>query len=198
VIFKINMYRLRSERAMQVRRKLRFLALMVFLVGVSAVVTGLFFFAVGMTRSEIDSRSVRVTEANEQLLESLGGAAAALSGEELSLIRTRGGQIRWSNVLAAVSDLAIPELWFTQLRLSEGSLIGSARGRTPGFHMEGRLKAGRKEESLAKLMEFISIVRENPVFVEDFSEVKLVTSRWKETTDDEYLEFEIFCPLKAE
>jgi len=198
VIFKINMYRLRSERAVQVRRKLRYLALMVFLVGVSIVVAGLFFFAVGMTNGEIASRSMRLEAANAQLLESLGGTADALSGEELSLIRTRAGQIRWSNVLAAVSERAMPELWFTQLRLSEGSLIGSARGRTPGFHLEGRLKAGRKEESLAKLMEFISVLRDEPVFSQSFSEVKLVASRWKQTTDDEYLEFEIFCPVAGE
>jgi Tfp pilus assembly protein PilN len=198
VIFKVNMYRLRNERALEVRRKLRFLALMVLLVGVSVVVAGLFFFAVGMTKSEIETRSTRLAEANNQLLESLGSAADALSGEELSLIRTRGGQIRWSNVLAAVSDRAMPEMWFTQLRLSEGSLIGSARGRTPGFSLEGRLKAGRKEESLAKLMDFIAVLRQDPVFVKSFSDVKLVASRWKETTDDEYLEFEIFCPLHEE
>ena len=198
MIFKINMYRLRSERAVQVRRKLRYLALMVFLVGVSIVVAGLFFFAVGMTKAEIASRETKLADANAQLVESLGGAAHALSGEELSLIRTRAGQIRWSNILASLSDVAIRELWFTQLRLSEGSLIGSARGRTPGFQMEGRLKAGRKEESLAKLMEFISVLREEPVFAESFSEVKLVASSWRETTDDEYLEFEIFCPLSEE
>jgi hypothetical protein len=64
--------------------------------------------------------------------------------------------------------------------------------------MKGRLRAGRNEESLAKLMEFLVTVRNEPVFAESFSEVKLVTSRWKQTTDDEYMEFEIFCPLGDE
>lgn len=194
MIFKVNMYRLRSERALAARRRLRYLALLVFLVGVSIVVTGLFFFAVGMTNGEIAARSARLEAANVQLLESLGGAADALSDEELSLIRTRALQTRWSNIMAAVSERAIPELWFTKLKLSEGSLIGSARGRTPGFHLEGRLRAGRKEESLAKLMEFIGVLREEPSFQSSFTEVKLVATRWKQTTDEEYLEFEIFCP----
>ena len=197
MLFKINMYRLRSERAVEVRRKLRNLAVMVFLVGVSVVVGGLFIFANIMAEQEIASKTVRLEAANAELLETLGGAASALSDEELSLIRTRAIQIRWSNVLASISRNAINEVWFTQLRLSEGSLVG-AGGRTAGFHLEGRLKAGRKEESLAKLMELIGVLRDDPVFKADFEEVRLVTSRWKQTTEDEYLEFEIFCPLGSE
>ncbi|MFH1689693.1 MAG: hypothetical protein ABIE42_05580 [Candidatus Eisenbacteria bacterium] len=197
MLFKINMYRLRGERAVEVKRKLRYLALVVFMVGVSIVVSGLFIFAVVMTEQEIERKTERIGVANAELLSTLGGGTDAISDEELRLIRTRALEIRWSNVLAASSKLAIPELWFTQLRLSEGSLVG-ARGRTPGFHLEGRLKAGRKEESLAKLMEFLAEVRDEPTFAESFSEVNLVNSRWKQTTDDEYLEFEIFCPLGDE
>ena len=56
MLFKINMYRLRSERALEVRRKLRQLAVVVFLVGVSVVVSGLFIFAVVMANQEIHRR----------------------------------------------------------------------------------------------------------------------------------------------
>jgi len=197
VLFKVNMYRLRSERAVEVKRKLRHLALIVFLVGVSIVVSGLFIFAVVLTGQDTATKVERIETANVKLREALGGTTDAISDEELSLIRTRAVQTRWSNVLAACSRLATRELWFTQLRFSEGSLVG-ARGRTPGFHMQGRLRAGRKEESLARLMEFLAVVRDEPVFAKSFSEVKLVTSRWKQTTDDEYMEFEIFCPLGDE
>ncbi len=197
MLFKVNMYRLRSERAVEVKRKLRHLALIVFLVGVSVVVSGLFIFAVVLTGQETAVKVERIETANAKLREVLGGATDAISDEELSLIRTRAVQTRWSSILAACSRLATRELWFTQLRFSEGSLVG-ARGRTPGFHMEGRLRAGRKEESLARLMEFLAVVRDEPIFAESFSEVKLVTSRWKQTTDDEYMEFEIFCPLGDE
>ncbi len=197
MLFKINMYRLRSERAVEVKQKLRNLALVVFLVGVSVVVSGLFIFAVVLTQQEIAGKAVRIETANAALREVLGGATNAISDEELSLIRNRAVQIRWSNILAACSRLATRELWFTELRLSEGSLVG-ARGRTAGFHMKGRLRAGRKEESLAKLMEFLSVLRDEPIFAESFPEVKLVASRWKQATDDEYMEFEIFCPLGDE
>jgi hypothetical protein len=197
VLFKVNMYRLRSERAVEAKRKLRHLATLVFLAGVSIVVSGLFIFAIVLTQQEITEKVARIETANAALREVLGGATDAISDEELSLIRTRTVQVRWSNILAACSRLATRELWFTQLRFSEGSLVG-ARGRTSGFHMKGRLRAGRKEESLAKLMEFIAAVRDEPIFAESFSEVKLVTSRWKLTTDDEYMEFEIFCPLDDE
>jgi len=197
VLFKVNMYRLRSERAVEVKRKLRHLALVVFLVGVSIVVSGFFLVAVVRTQQEMAGKVARIETANAALREALGGATDAISDEELSLIRTRAVQIRWSSILVVSSRLATRELWFTELRLSEGSLVG-ARGRTAGFHLKGRLRAGRKEESLARLMEFLAAVRDEPLFAESFSEVKLVTSRWKQTTDDEYMEFEIFCPLGDE
>lgn len=197
MLFRVNMYRLRSERAVEIKRKLRHLAWVVFLAGISIVVSGFFVYAVVLTQQEIAGKAARVETANVALRELMGRATDAISDEELSLIRTRAARTRWSSVLAASSRLATRELWFTQLRLSEGSLVG-ARGRTPGFHMKGRLRAGRKEESLAKLMEFLVAVRNEPIFAESFSEVKLVTSRWKQTTDDEYMEFEIFCPLGDE
>ncbi len=197
MLFKVNMYRLRSERAVEGKRKLRHLASLVFLAGISVVVAGLFIFAVVLTQREIVDKVARIETANAALRDVLGGATDAISDEELSLIRTRAVQVRWSDILAACSRLATRELWFTQLTFSEGSLVG-ARGRTPGFHMKGRLRAGRKEESLAKLMEFLAAVRDEPIFAESFSEVKLVTSRWKLTTNDEYMEFEIFCPLDDE
>ncbi len=193
MLFKINMYRLRSERAVEVRRKLRHLALVVFLVGISIVVSGFFIVAVVMTERGIASKTARIETANAELREALGGAADAISDEQLSLIRTRAVQIRWSNILAASSRLATRELRFTQLRFSQGSLVGS-RDRTAGFHMHGRLWAERREES-AGPMEFLAAVRADSVFAESFSEIQLVSSRWKQTTDDEYMEFEIFCPL---
>ncbi len=197
MLFKVNMYRLRSERVVEAKRKLRHLATLVFLAGVSIVVSGLFIFALVLTQQEITEKVARIETANAALQEALDGATDAISDDELSLIRTRTVQVRWSNVLAACSRLATRELWFTQLRFSEGSLVG-AHGRTAGFHMKGRLRAGRKEESLAKLMEFLAAVRDEMIFAESFSEIKLVTSRWKLTPDDEYMEFEIFCPLDDE
>lgn len=197
MLFKINMYRLRSERAREVRRKLRNLAVVVLLLGISIVVAGLFIVALAMTKSEISAKTVRLDAANARLRESLGEREFAVSDDELSLIRMRAVQLEWSNIMGVLSREALPEMWFTQIRLTEGSLVGGA-GRQPGFHMEGRLKSGRKEESLAKVMDFISKVREDPLFVESFTEVKLVNSRWKQTTDDEYLEFEIFCPTEEE
>ena len=193
MLFKINMYRLRSERAVEVRRKLRSLALVVFLVGVSIVVSGFFIVAVVMTEQEIARKTARIETANAELREALGGAADAISDEQLSLIRTRAVQIRWSRILAASSRLATRELRFTQLRLGQGSLVGTG-GRTPGFHMHGRLWAERKEESVGP-MEFLAAVRADSVFAASFSEIQLVSSRWKQTTNDEYMEFEIFCPL---
>ncbi|MBN2566136.1 MAG: hypothetical protein JXB46_10545 [Candidatus Eisenbacteria bacterium] len=198
MLFRINMYRLRTERALEVRRKLRNLALVVLLVGISIVVAGLFLFALWTTNREIAEKTSKLDAATAELRQELGGTSRALTDEEFNLVRLRAAQIRWSEVMAALSDLALPEMWFTQLRLTEGSLVGAARGRTTGFHMEGRLKSGQQDESLEKLMQFITAAGADPVMTSDFSEVRLVKSSWTTTLDGEYLEFEIFCPLRGE
>jgi hypothetical protein len=198
VLFRVNMYRLRSERAKQGRVRLRNLAFVVLLVGISIVSAGFFVFAIWTTNQEIADSGRRLDEANAELRAELGGATTALTNDELNLVRVRAAQIRWSDVMSSLSKLTLPEMWFTQLRLSEGSLVGAARGRTAGFHMEGRLKAGKQDESLGKLNQFISAASEDPVFKRSFGEIKLLKASWTTSTDDEYLEFEIFCSLKLQ
>ena len=191
------MYRLRSERARETRRKLRNLAVIALLLTVSLAAGAFFASAVVMTSRDVAAKTARLESANAKLRASSVVTDEAVTDEELSLIRIRSMQVKWSNIIRTASRLAIPELWFTQLKLTEGSLVGGD-GRVPGFHIEGRLTAGRKEESLAKLMAFIAILRDDPLFTESFREVKLVTSRWRQSTDDEYLEFEIFCSMAGQ
>jgi hypothetical protein len=192
------MYRLRSERALEVRRKLRNLAFVVLLVGISVVVAGLFLFGLWVVNERIADTTGKLDTASAELRQELGGEIRALTDEEFNLVRLRAAQIRWSDVLAAASDLALEEMWFKQLKLTEGSLIGSARGMTAGFHMDGRLKSNQQDEGLDTLMSFISAAAEDSTIAASFSEVKLLRSRWTTTTNDKYLEFEIFCPLKGQ
>ena len=61
--------------------------------------------------------------------------------------------------------------------------------------MSGRLKAGREEEGLNEVMEYVTALREDPSFKRYFIEPKLVDSSWLEKDGADYLEFDIFCPL---
>lgn len=190
--FRINMYRLRSERALEVRRKLRYLALFVFLLGVSVVVAGLFFIAVAMTEQNIADRAERIESANAELRQSLDGGTDAMTDDELSLIRMRRVQTEWSDVLAALAHAMPDDMWLTRIQRSQGSLVGRG-SRTAGLRIEGRLTAGGSQESLEELMEFIAEVKEERVFVESFTAVSLMNSRWETSDDERYLEFDIFC-----
>lgn len=189
------MYRLRSERAVEVRRKLRFLALFVFLLGVSVVVSGLFIFGVAMTEQSIAAKEERIEAANLELRQSLGGGADAISNDELSLIRMRRVQMKWSDILATLSRTMPDEMWLTSIELNKGALVGR-RSRTGGFRIEGRIKSGGRQESLNRLMDFIAAVKEEETFSDSFSDVSLVNSKWERSSNEEYLEFQVFCPTE--
>jgi Tfp pilus assembly protein PilN len=186
------MYRLRSERALLVRRKLRFLAFFVFLLGVSVVVSGLFIYSLAMTERSIAAKEERIEAANLELMQSLGGGTDAVSNDELSLIRMRRVQLKWSDILATLARTMPDEMWLTNIELNSGALVGR-RARTGGFRIEGRIKSGGRQESLNRLMGFIDAVQEKEVFSESFAEVTLVNSKWEESRDEDYLEFQILC-----
>lgn len=194
MLFKVNMYRLGREKRLQAQMRIRRFAILATIITINVVVVGLFVFAVVLSGRGIaakQSRLLATQAAVASLLEQQGGTR---SGEELELVRTRASQVRWSVVLGVVARLTPADMWFPRLRLSEGVLTG-ARRRAAGLRMSGRLKAGREEEGLSEVMEYVTALREDPSFKRYFVEPKLVDSSWLSQDGTEYLEFDIFCPL---
>ncbi|MBD3368118.1 MAG: hypothetical protein GF405_08110 [Candidatus Eisenbacteria bacterium] len=193
MLFKVNVHRLGKERRIKARQRIRQLAFASVVIGMNVVLVGMFVVAV-----MVQSRNVAVArerlEATERALAKVvideGGAA---SEEEVRLIRERAKQTRWSRVLAAVAVETPADMWFPRIRLAERR--GGSGSGSYGLRLTGRIKAGGEEEGLTNLMSFLAAIREDQSFREHFSEARLVDSAWLTDSGEEYLEFEIFCPL---
>jgi len=194
LLFKVNMYRLGREKRREAQMRIRRLATLATIITINIVVVGLFIFAVVLSGRGIaakESRLAATQTAVASLMEEQGGAR---STEELELVRTRASQVRWSVVFGVVARLTPAEMWFPRLRLTEGVLAGSRR-RIPGLRMSGKLKAGKEEEGLSKLMDYVTQLREDPSFKRYFIEPKLMDSSWLNEDGSKFLEFDIFCPI---
>lgn len=193
MLFRINVHRLGKERRLRARRRIRQLAFASVVIGLNVVLVGMFVVAVMVQSRNVAVASDRL-EATEKALAKVvieeGGAA---SEEEVDLIRRRAMQTRWSEVLISIASETPNDMWFPRIRLAERR--GSSGSGTFGLRMSGRIKAGGEEEGLTNLMSFLSAIREDGSFREHFSEARLVDSAWLADGSEEYLEFEIFCPL---
>lgn len=193
MLFRINMYRLGMEKEHEARRRVHRLAGLTFALSIDAVVCGLFLFAIVLTDRGIDARAERLGAAEYATMELLWDSPE-LSDEELSLLGARATHVRWSAVTRAIAELVPPEMWFTRIWFVAGG-VGFGSTREPGLYMQGKLTAGRKQESLASLMEFVQSLREQPYFRDRFQDAKLASSRWSTEYFGDGLAFEIHCPL---
>lgn len=194
MLFKVNMYRLGREKRLEAQMRLRRFASLATLIAVNIVVVGLFVVAVALSGRGIVARETRLQATQAALASLMEEQGGARSSEELDLVRTRASQVRWSVVLEVVARRTPREMWFPRLMLAQGSISGSRR-RVDGLKMTGKLRAGREEEGLSKLMEFVSVLREDPAFRRYFLEPKLTDSSWVDDNGSHSLDFDIFCPL---
>ncbi len=193
MLFRVNVHRLGKERRIKARQRMRRIIFASAIVGINVVLIGMFVVAVMVQARNVAVASDRL-EATERALAKVvieeGGAATE---EEVRLIRKRAMQTRWSEVLTSVATETPADMWFPRIRLAERR--GAAGSGSLGLRLTGRIKAGGEEEGLTNLMSFLAAIREDRSFREHFSEARLVDSAWLTEGNDEYLEFEIFCPL---
>lgn len=195
MLFRINMYRLGRERRLEAQRRLQRVASLAAVVSVNVVVGGLFVFALFLTGKGTDAREMRLAAAERAVatfMTEQGGPV--FSQEQLDLVRTRAGEVRWSTVLRTVARLTPREMWLPRVRFTE-AYLGSANDRVMGLRLTGRLKAGREQEGLTRVMDYVAVLRGDPYLQRHFAEPKLVDSTWLSENGKDYLEFDIFCPV---
>ena len=193
MLFRINVHRLGKERRLKARQRIRRVMFASAVIGFNVVLVGMFIVAVMIQSRNVAVASNRL-EATERALAKVvieeGGAA---SEEEVRLIRKRAMQTRWSEVLLSIASETPDDMWFPRIRLAERR--GGGGSGAYGLRLTGRIKAGGEEEGLTNLMSFLGGIREDASFREHFTEARLVDSAWLAEGGEEYLEFEVFCPL---
>jgi hypothetical protein len=193
VLFRINVHRLGKERRLKARQRIRRIIFASAIVGVNVVLVGMFVVAVMVQARNVAVASERLAATERALAKVVIEEGGAASEEEVRLIRKRAMQARWSEILASVAMQTPSDMWFPRMRLAESR--STVTSGAYGLRLTGRIKAGGEEEGLTSLMSFLSAIRDDPVFREHFTEARLVDSAWLAEGGEEYLEFEIFCPL---
>jgi len=193
VLFRINVYRLGVEKRLEARRRIVRIALVAAVLGVNAIVLGLFVQAVFLTNDGISSTGARLGSI-EQALGELVRGGGALTEDQLQLLEKRGQRISWSEVYETISRLVRPEMSFTRLKMGEDR---SADRKDVVLTMRGRLKGSREEESVDRLMGFVQDLRDDEYVSRRFREVRLVSMDWSADPSDQFLEFEITCPIRV-
>lgn len=193
MLFRINVYRLGVEKRLEARRRIVRIALVAAVLGVNAIVLGLFVQAVFLTNDGISSTGARLGSI-EQALGELVRGGGALTEDQLQLLEKRGQRISWSEVYETISRLVRPEMSFTRLKMGEDR---SADRKDVVLTMRGRLKGSREEESVDRLMGFVQDLRDDEYVSRRFREVRLVSMDWSADPSDQFLEFEITCPIRV-
>ena len=197
MIFRINMYVLGRERRLAAQRRLRQLALLAVAVGVNAVAVGLFVFAVVLCSHDLSVLRERLGTEEERLARFATEEGATISEEQLDLLRMRADRVKWSDVLRIVPEVVPESIWFPRIQLAE-SYVSDSPVRVPGLKLSGRLTVVREdEEGITTIMKFVHALGQDPRDQKHFLEPKLTDSTWASEDDEEYLEFDLFCPVNG-
>jgi hypothetical protein len=193
VLLRINMCRLGTERRERDKTRARNLAVAVTVLGVNAVVVGLFAQALIATDAAREAAAVRL-DRTELAMARVTGDGVTLDEEQVEILKARRELVDWGRALKRVATLTPDEVWFSRIIVTEGVPAG---GGEPvlGLQLYGTLKAGRREEGVDRLMTFVQSLRNDPGFREDFNEAVLVAMNWTTEAGEDGVEFEVFCPL---
>jgi hypothetical protein len=186
------MYQRSRMNRFETRRRVGRAAFVSAILSLNVLILGLFVCAIFFADKGLRQNTSRLDAADDALAKHVA-EAGSISEEELDLIRTRAERVKMSEVADAVAAVSLPEIWFTRLKFT--GRAGSGSGGTPGLRMEGKLRAGREDESLAMVMEFLNALGREPVFLEHFAQAKLISSEWTGKDNDEGLSFAVLFPL---
>lgn len=136
-----------------------------------------------------------------------------LRNKETLIRKASGLDIVWAQKLNLISDLIPAEIWLTKV-----SLESRTRSPKPSQQRKLNLKAiqelkkrdqkilvisgvvaaGRSSEMLSPVSRFITRLKREPLFFNDFEEVELGQVKRKKIDNKEVMVFELICILKEE
>lgn len=95
-----------------------------------------------------------------------------------------------------LGELTPDNIWYMRVSYAK-PLVGSAVG-DQSLRIYGQVKAKDRDESVNQLMQYVDTLRADAELIRSFGSAKLVTMRWTEESEQEYLKglhFEVDLPL---
>lgn len=193
-MFEINVHRENLERRRIARRKsARMLALKALYLTLVVLCTALFTFQVLSLRQNIDAR--------QDEMEEIGEIMAQYSPEDLDmpadhmmvLLQVKGMNIKWGNKLQRLCALLPEQMWLNGVSLKTRIIENVNRDV---LLIEGSTELQDEHEGLNKVLEFLTVLRNDDVFPTGFESIGLLSSKRSMTLEKKQLDFELVCTVR--
>lgn len=193
-MFEINVHRETLEQKRRARQgRVRALFIQTIYVALLALFTGVFTLHLLVLHERISAKEDELRKVGE-LLASYEPSNGGVSLEKVHLVsKIKGGQPKWGEKLQVLSSLLPPQMWLTEIHLTEETVEGALRD---ALLVSGSTYITEEHNALDTIVEFLNALRDDKSFSEDFESIKLLSSRRSASLEKEELNFKFICLIR--
>ena len=187
--YKINLNKAsnRLDQFESGRKRRKFISLGFFFILVLAG-TAFVVYRASLVQKSIDAQKAELTDIQNKI-DQLEASTEYLSPEDIfTLANVARGRMTWSEKLAVLADILPKDVAITELTYDNN---------LKAFMIKGVSKVRTDMKDLDLVVSIIDILKAQPEFTRDFSEIKFQSSQRIKHNDQEIVKFEIACLLKA-
>ncbi len=187
--YKINLNKAsnRLDQFENTRKKRKIISLGVFFF-LMIVAIGFMVYKTTQVRQYIGQQKAEL-QSIQAKIDQLEASSDYLSPEDIfTLAHVTQGRLTWSQKLAILGDILPKDVAITELVYDSGN---------KNFVIKGISKVKADIKDLDLVVSIIDILKAQPDFSNDFSEIKFQSSQRFKREDQEIVRFEIACMLKS-
>jgi cell division protein FtsB len=187
--YKINLNKAsnRLDQFESVRKKRKIVAISIFFLVILAG-TAYVVYRASLVQNSIKAQQAELTKIDDKITQ-LEASSEYLSPEDIfTLANVARGRLTWSEKLSILADILPKDIAITELNYDDN---------LDAFVIKGVSKVRSDMKDLDLVVSIIDILKAQPEFSRDFSEIKFQSSQRIKHNDQEIVRFEIACLLKA-
>jgi Tfp pilus assembly protein PilN len=187
--YKINLNKSsnRLDQYENTKKKRKIIAIAFFFLLV-LIGSGLVVYKTSQVQKKIAAQKTELQDIQTKI-EQLEASTEYLSPEDIfNLANVARKRLTWSEKLAVLSDILPQDIAITELNYD---------GNMKAFLIKGVSKVRADMKDLDLVVSIIDLLKAQPEFASDFSEIKFQSSQRVKHTSQEIVRFEIACLLKG-
>lgn len=187
--YKINLNKAsnRLDQFENTRKKRKILAIGFFLLLI-LLGSGFVFYKTNQVNKLIKGQEAELQSIEDKIAQ-LEASSDFLSPEDIyTLAHVTHARLTWSQMLASLGNILPKDVTITELSYDDNLKV---------FMIKGVSKVKLDMKDLDLVVSIIDLMKSQPEFASDFSEIKFQSSQRIRHDDQEIVKFEIACLLKA-
>ncbi len=187
--YKINLNKAsnRLDQFESTRKKRKYISLGLFFLLVLAG-TGYIVYRANLVQKSIAAQKDELQQIQSKI-DQLEASTEFLSPEDIfTLANVARARMTWSEKLAVLADILPKDVAITELSYDSG---------LKAFMIKGVSRVRSDMKDLDLVVSIIDVLKAQPEFTHDFSEIKFQSSQRVKHNEQEIVKFEIACLLKA-